>query len=73
MKLKPAEPLLLTLRGCPLCFDVIDADKPSDGVIGRATFEHWFENAGVIEYIVTVRRGDHCLTGPLYIKALTKP
>lgn len=72
MKLKPAEPILLTPRGCPLAFDVIDVDKPSAGVIGRATFEHWFENAGVIAYTVTVQRGDQCLTGPLYIKALTK-
>lgn len=72
MKLKPAEPLLLTNRGCPLAFDVIDADNPAGGIIGRATYDAWATRQGVIIYTVRVQRGDHVLTGPLHIRAIAK-
>lgn len=72
MKLKPATPLMLTKLGCPLAFDVVDAGSSIGDVIGRATFIHWHQERGVIEYTVKIQRGDRCLTGPLYIAALQK-
>lgn len=68
MKLQPASPITLTKRGCPLAFDVMDADHPEDGIIGRATYERWATRQGVVEYTVVIRRGDSCLMGPLLIR-----
>lgn len=72
MQLKPAEPLLLTNRGCPLAFDVIDTNNPDGGIIGRATYTRWATRQGVIEYTVKIQIGDRCLLGPLFVKALKK-
>lgn len=72
MKLKPAEPLLLTKLGCPLAFDVIDADNVDMGIIGRATYKRWFEAQGAIEYSVRVQIGDRCLLGSFVIQHPSK-
>jgi len=72
MRLKPAEPLILTKRGAPLAFDVVDADNIDGGIIGRATFVAWHEASGRLLYQVKIQRGEQCLLGDIVIQHLLK-
>jgi len=72
MKLKPAQPITLTNRGCPMAFDVIDADDPNGGIIGRATYQAWATDRGLIHYRVSVVYNGKPCNGDVYIKALKR-
>jgi len=70
MRLAPAIPLLLTDHGCPLAFDVVDADAPRpQPIIGRATYEAWETQKGVIWYTARIQIGDQCMLGTFSIPA----
>lgn len=69
MRLESTHKLMLTRRGVPLAFDVIDADdaRPQP-IIGRAVLVRWDTSRGIVWYTVKVQQGKRCLTGDLPIK-----
>ena len=55
-----------------MAFDVIDADDPNGGIIGRATYQAWATDRGLIHYRVSVVYNGKPCNGDVYIKALKR-
>ena len=72
MQLRSVQPLLLTARGCPLAFDVMDNDNPDAGIIGRATYQRWERSRGIIWYQATIVINGRNYTAELSVSAKKK-
>ena len=73
MRLASAEPLLLTSCGCPLAFDLVDADSPRpQPIVGRATYNKWLSRKGEIWYDVSAHIDGRTYNGSICIQAKKK-